>query len=236
MGVVDFSRGGMDFLAGYKITPYAGIPIYYYCCETCGFVFTEAFDKWSFKDFSEKIYNDEYALHDPEYLSIRPRMQASVINALPDEIKSAKILDYGSGLGILEEELKSLGFACVDSYDPFTNRVALAPHSYDIVFAFEVFEHHPKPLELFQEIMEYLNSDGVILFSTLVLSKHVIKEGIENWWYCSPRNGHISFFSIESLAYLARLYQFEYLATIRGDEWHVMFNHRNTMWKNLILQ
>lgn len=192
-------------------------------------------DDLSYADFSDRIYNNEYVLHDPDYLSVRPKLQAAIINKLPQEIKSAKILDYGSGLGILEKELKAHGFAHVDSYDPFTNKMGLEAYSYDIVFAFEVFEHHPKPLALFQEIMGYLKPDGVLLFSTLIINAHTIREGIANWWYCAPRNGHISFFSIESLQYLARLHQFQYLATIRGDEWHVMFNDRNSIWKKLIL-
>lgn len=41
--------------------------------------------------------------------------------------------------------------------------------------------------------------DGLLLFSTLVSDGHVARGRPLTWWYASPRNGHISIFSTESL-------------------------------------
>jgi hypothetical protein len=49
-GVVDFSRCGADVIAGTKVDPYVGVPIYYYRCEHCGFVFTKDLDMCSHQD------------------------------------------------------------------------------------------------------------------------------------------------------------------------------------------
>ncbi len=81
VGVVDFSKGGADTLAGHKVNPYVGIPIYYYSCQACGFTFTRALDNFTHQDFSEKIYNQDYVLNDPDYLSLRPKTQASIIHS-----------------------------------------------------------------------------------------------------------------------------------------------------------
>ena len=234
MGVVDFSRGGVDVLAGYKAAPYAGVPIYYHQCESCGFVFTEAMDTFSHGDFSEKIYNEEYALNDPDYLGVRPKLHADILSQFPDWMRGNKILDYGSGLGLLEKGLRANGFLYIDSFDPFSNSFKPKDHFYDVIFAFEVFEHHPWPLQLFEEIMGYLKPNGVILFGTLTVNEAVIKGGIENWWYCTPRNGHISLYSKDALYHLARMHGFQYVTTILGDEWHVMFSDENNLWKDFL--
>lgn len=236
VGLVDFSRCGLDVMSKKKVTPYSGVPIYYYECEACGFVFSRALDRWTDEQFAEYIYNEEYALHDPDYIEVRPKVQAEIISSFPSEIRNLTILDFGSGLGILERELKNRGFKHVDSYDPFTNKnkLFLDQQKYDIVFAFEVFEHHPNPIDLFEQIRGCLKPNGVLIFSTLTINKQVTQEGLSNWWYCTPRNGHISFYSVKTLLQLANMYKFECFATIRGDEWHLMFNHNNRLWVDFL--
>jgi len=202
-GVVDFSRCGADHFAGRKVDPYVGVPIYYYRCDQCSFVFTRAMDEWTNQDFSAGIYNGDYVRHDPDYTSKRPLENAELISKNFPEIAQANLLDFGSGLGLLEKELKARGFTQVDSYDPYTSgeseRSALAAR-YRTVVAFEVFEHHPQPQALMIDLATFLDDDGAILFSTLLASDTIVEEGIEKWWYCAPRNGHISFFTPQSLS------------------------------------
>jgi hypothetical protein len=228
-GVVDFSCCGADYFAGRKVDPYAGVPIYYYCCDSCGFIFTRAMDDWTSQEFADFIYNDDYVRHDPDYLSKRPLENAQLIANNFPEMAQTSMLDFGSGLGLLEKELKSRGFVHVDSFDPYVEAAAtrddLLRH-YQTIVAFEVFEHHPQPHMLMEDLVKFLDDEGAILFSTLLVSKETLAEGsfpplpflprqrsaseetraggIATWWYCTPRNGHISFFTPRALAVLAQ--------------------------------
>lgn len=204
-GVVDFSHCGADVRAGKKVEPYAGFPIYYYRCERCGFVFTCAFDRWSDRAFAEHIYNADYVRHDPDYTGARPKANAELIASSFPEMAHGRLLDFGSGQGLLEVELKTRGFSQVASYDPYTSPADASVLStrYQVIVAFEVFEHHPAPHELLGSLREFLDEDGAILFSTLLATDEVVDAGITKWWYCVPRNGHISFYTPKALATLA---------------------------------
>lgn len=205
-GLVDFSICGADRLAGKKIDPYIGVPVYYRQCENCGFVFTTAFDGWSPQDYQRNIYNDDYSRHDPDFMGARPLQWTELICSSFPELSSKHILDYGSGLGLLAQNLAQRGFQNVHSYDPYNadHEKRLLPDSrFDIVLAIEVFEHHPDPVHLIADLDVLLEEDGIIFFSTLLVEPAIIESGISNWWYCAPRNGHISFYSTEALAKLA---------------------------------
>ncbi|MGH8678962.1 MAG: methyltransferase domain-containing protein, partial [Burkholderiales bacterium] len=47
-----------------------------------------------------------------------------------------------------------------------------------------------------------LDDEGVLLFSTLITDDDIIAGQPLRWWYASPRNGHISLYTRESLAIL----------------------------------
>lgn len=203
-GVVDFSRCGADVLAGRKVEPYSGTPVYYYLCGNCGFVFTRAFDHWTTNDFAQHIYNADYVRHDPDYLDARPRANAQALHADFGASKAtSRVLDYGSGLGLLEKHLRELGFANVESFDPFTSPDRPRGR-FDMITCFEVFEHSTRPADLMADLKSMLTEDGAILFSTLLCTPEIVSQGIANWWYCGPRNGHVSFFSAASLLELGR--------------------------------
>jgi tetratricopeptide (TPR) repeat protein len=230
-GVVDFSRSCEDRTAGASVEPHAGVPISYFCCDECGFVFTPAMDDWTRQDFSAHIYNDDYARHDPDYLGKHPATSAKLISGSFPEMAWGNVLDFGSGLGLLEKELKSRGFAQVDSYDPYASDAGVRPalaEKYQTIVCFEVFEHHPQPRELIAELKKFLAEDGAILFSTLLVTDEVMAEGIENWWYCAPRNGHISLFTSRALAALAAQHGFKVGAF--SDNLHVFYKDSIPAW------
>ncbi|WP_323118337.1 class I SAM-dependent methyltransferase [Burkholderia alba] len=230
-GVVDFSRCGADHQAGAKVDPFAGVPVYYYRCEACGFVFTRALDAWTHEDYAAHIYNDDYVRHDPDYLGKRPSENGEMIAKNFPEMAEANLLDFGSGLGLLEKELKARGFGRVDSYDPYTAsaaaRASLAA-AYRTVLAFEVFEHHPQPRALMAELAGFLDDDGAVLFSTMMAGDAVMAEGIERWWYCAPRNGHISFFAPRTLARLAA--QHGLVAGSFNENFHFFYKRSLPAW------
>src|SRR5262249_39782462 len=71
--VVDFNKCA----AFYPFGP-SGVVVSYYRCDDCGFLFTPVCDEWSHDDFTRLIYNDDYILLDPEYLSDRPLRMADL--------------------------------------------------------------------------------------------------------------------------------------------------------------
>jgi Methyltransferase domain len=202
-GLVDFSKSCVDVPGGKKIDPYAGWPVYFYRCDSCGFTFTRALDHWQNQDFAKYIYNDDYVRCDPEYLGARPQGNAAMIlhnmGGLKDKID---LLDYGSGLGIMTEILGRNGFGSVASFDPYSS-IQRPDRQFNMVTCFEVFEHVPDPVALLKDIDGFLSADGALLFSTMCCSQQVIDEGLHNWWYCAPRNGHISFYTPAALTTLA---------------------------------
>lgn len=146
------------------------------------------FDSWTHDDFAQHVYNADYPRHDPEYLEIRPQQHADLICTSFPEMREGRVLDFGSGLGLLERKLVSRGFTDVTSYDPFSHPVP-PEGRFDTILSFEVFEHHPAPVDLFDQIMRYRKPDGALLFQTSLITRDILDQGIDQWWYCVPRNG-----------------------------------------------
>jgi SAM-dependent methyltransferase len=208
-GAVDFNKS-CEELRG-KFLPPSDIPVAYYRCTNCEFCFAPEIAKWNLAEFEERIYNKDYALVDPDYAEARPQAIAGSLRSMfGSHGLSIKHLDYGGGNGRLSRLLAQEGWNS-SSYDPFVDRNRRAEElgQFDLITAFEVFEHVPNPRKLMQEVSTLLVPDGIVLFSTLlsdgILESH---EGLK-WWYASPRNGHISLFSTQSLNVLAGANDFQ---------------------------
>lgn len=205
LGVVDFNKccgGAVD-----KVTPRLGVSVAYLLCDHCGFCFAPEFADWSLEDFETRIYNDEYIHVDPDYVDARPRANASSLLAtFGDRGKAIRHLDYGGGSGLLRDLLRARGWSS-ESYDPFVDRSVPVANlgQFDLVTAYEVFEHVPDVRRLIADLASLLKPEGVVLFSTLLADGNVSKGGPLTWWYAAPRNGHISLFSARSLAALGAL-------------------------------
>ncbi len=198
-GVVDFHKSCIEQKG--KRLALSGRPIYYRCCQRCGFVFTTAFDTWDLDAFRKYIYNDDYLIVDPDYVELRPAGHAGLIAAsFPDAKASMTVLDYGGGAGVLAERLRARGFAA-STYDPFSSFNQMPAERFDLITCFEVMEHVPSPEKTVAEMISLMKKPGAILFSTLVLPANFDQMGL-TWWYAGPRNGHISLYSTASLALL----------------------------------
>ena len=92
------------------------------------------------------------------------------------------------------------GFAA-ETYDPFTKFNRMPEERFDLITCFEVMEHVPAPKTTVESMVSLLKEQGAILFSTLLPPADFEALGL-NWWYASPRNGHISLYSGQSLALL----------------------------------
>ncbi|MBX9902602.1 MAG: class I SAM-dependent methyltransferase [Burkholderiaceae bacterium] len=211
---VDFNKS-CEEARGFYLPP-SGVKIQYFLCASCWFCFAPEIAAWNVKQFEEHIYDEAYELIDPDYRSIRPLANADMLHKT---FGSAKIrhLDYGGGSGLLSGALKARSWDSY-SYDPFTNPdlnvVELG--KFDLITAFEVFEHVPNVDALFADLQKLVKPDAIILFSTLLSDGEISQEKPLTWWYASPRNGHISLFSQASLKQCLRQQGFNFASFSAG--------------------
>ncbi len=196
-GRVDFGKS-----CSAAATRETGRMIDYRRCERCGFIWAPEFRAYSPADFAEQIYNDGYLEADPEFLTERPRGNVAVIASTFGR-RGTVGLDYGGGRGETARLMRARGWH-FDCFDPFgADEVTPADRGrYNLVTAFEVFEHSPDPLASMKEALRLTNGKAVFMISTLT-SDGEVGEGLDRWWYAAPRNGHISLFSRDALAQLA---------------------------------
>jgi hypothetical protein len=116
-----------------------------------------------------------------------------------------RILDFAGGYGVYTRLMRDNGYNCYWQDDYCENIFAKdfihkENSKYDMVTAFEVFEHEKDPNLLFKRLS--LLSDN-ILFSTLILPTKPLNE-TKDWWYFTPETGqHITFYTTKSLELLA---------------------------------
>ncbi len=197
--VVDFNKSCEEGNGFYL--PLACVPIYYFRCEQCHFCFAPEFAEWQPEDFASHIYNEDYIKVDPEYVAIRPQSMAKQMQELLGA-QSAELqhLDYGSGSGVMSQLLREQGWQS-SAYDPFvhTDTDPASLGKFNLITAFEVFEHVPDVNNLISRLAGLLEPQGIMLVSTLASDNNIVPGQRLNWWYAAPRNGHISLFSLDSL-------------------------------------
>lgn len=210
LDTVDFNKSCEDE-KGQVFAP-AGVPVDYSLCTNCGFCFAPEIAAWPLETFSEKIYNAEYVRVDPDYVDLRPRANArELVRMFGDKAKGTKHLDYGGGTGLMSQLLAEAGWQS-RSYDPFVHRDTPVESlgQFDLITAFEVFEHVPDVQQLMTILRSLLAPGGMVLFSTLASDGNIQPGHKLSWWYVSPRNGHISLFSWRSLGFLAQQHGFQF--------------------------
>jgi len=198
LGLVDFNKNCEGNKTKDKM-PFIGHAVYYHQCNSCKFIFTVDFDEWTIDDYLENIYNEDYDIVDPEYVSKRPKGLAKWLLPFLGDDQSTTILDYGAGNSTFGKEMTGLGWSC-ESWDPMWKQPPTFDKNqkFDIITAFEVLEHTPTPYETAKEIINFLNPEtGQIVIQTLC--NDIIKnEGIDHF-YISPRNGHVCMHSLHSI-------------------------------------
>lgn len=128
-------------------------------------------------------------------------------------------LDYAGGYGIFTRMMRDKGYNffhtdiyCANIFAEFFDLKTLQEGTkFELVTAFEVFEHLQNPIEEIEKILEYSNN----LFFTTVLHPGVDK--LVDWWYLIPETGqHISLYSEKSLQYIAEKFQLKYYTDGEG--------------------
>ena len=197
IGRKEFSRSGNDHFAGERQFADTGIHIPYHRCRDCGVVFTAALDGWSPQQFARHIYNDDYIFSDPPFDSERPMRNAAIVAGIWHyEQDSRSVLDYGGGNGRLAAELRARGFDAV-SHDAFYDPQPLPDRRFCLVCSFEVIEHvpHRDQAAWVAGFAAMMAPSAVGLLGTELASEPVDLEH----WYFSPRNGHITVHTADSL-------------------------------------
>jgi 2-polyprenyl-6-hydroxyphenyl methylase/3-demethylubiquinone-9 3-methyltransferase len=198
IGAVNFNKN----CAGYEFDPKLSNigHIHYHQCQNCGFLFTTAFDGWGHRTLMERIYNQDYGLVDPEFVTgSRAKRNAKLIAHLFPPTTTC--LDWGGGKhGELEAELREkFSFSSTNWCDMLWDTSHKEREVYELVTSFEVLEHSTCPEAAVREIIRHLAPDGLVLFST-----HTLPPGPADlsWWYIAPRNGHVSIFTKQALQIL----------------------------------
>lgn len=203
LDVVDFNKSCEE--ANGLFFQLSGVPIYYYWCTNCQFCFAPEIYSWPPEDYAQFIYNQDYVLVDPDYVEARPNGNAQMLLGMFELANSNyRHLDFGGGNGALSSKLRDAGWDS-RSYDPFANpEIEISSlGQFDLITAFEVFEHVPDVNALMTSLSSLANENSIVIFSTLLSDNRLEQNKRITWWYASPRNGHISLFSRKSLVLIS---------------------------------
>jgi hypothetical protein len=223
LDAVDFNKSCEESKNIYL--PTAGRVIDYYLCDACGFCFAPEFRDWTVEEFTEKIYNGDYVKVDPDYVTIRPTFNARALHERFGMHKGRlRHLDYGGGSGLLSQTLRENGWNSL-SYDPIVepDKDITELGVFDLITAYEVFEHVPHIDALCEHMARLCADDGIIRFTTLCSDGSIQRGQSLAWWYAAPRNGHISLHSRKSLQQMMSKYGFSLHSFSLLD--HIAFRH-----------
>lgn len=171
----------------------------YFKCINCGFIQTEE-PYWLEEAYSDAINHSDIGL-----LKRNFDLTSPTTNVISKFFNSKeKFIDFGAGYGVFVRIMRDNGY---DFYwqDKYCNNiyakdfVFIKGKKYELLTAYEVFEHLPDPVKEMKEMLEF--SDN-LLFSTYIIPDNNPKPN--EWWYYATDHGqHVSLYSKKSLEILA---------------------------------
>ncbi len=173
--------------------------VQYYRCAACGFLQTEP-PYWLADSYASAISD----------LDLGPVARAlggatafeSVVATGFDA--NARFIDWGGGYGVFTRLMRDKGydFYWSDRYceNLFAKPFAAAEgEGYEMLTAFEVFEHLVEPMA---EIAAMLERSRNILFTTLLAPAS--PTAAAEWWYLTPEHGqHVALYQLSTLRFIA---------------------------------
>ena len=177
----------------------------YFQCGNCGFVQTED-PFWLEEAYSEPIANSDVGLvyRNTHLANVTENLIYNLFN------HNAKFVDYGAGYGLFVRTMRDKGFNFY-WYDKYCENIfakgflAEKPENkvYEVVTAFEVFEHLVNPLTEIERILDFSRN---IFFSTELLPDTNPKPN--EWWYYALQEGqHISLYTTKALSIIAEKFK-----------------------------
>lgn len=191
----------------------------YYRCGDCGFIQTEE-PYWLGEAYGEAIGTTDVGLvsRNLACADVAQAVTATLVDA------GGRFVDYGGGYGMLVRLMRDRGFDFVrqDRYcqNLFARGFDDDGGPVDMITAFEVFEHLPRPRE---EVGALAARTDHILFSTLLLPDPPPSPG--DWWYYALEGGqHVSLYSPAALAALGD--RFGMFSASAGQDMHLLTRSR----------
>ena len=177
----------------------------YFQCDRCEFIQVEE-PYWLPEAYQNVITKLDIGLISRNLVFVN--RLAPILNRYARKNKETIFLDYGGGYGLFTRMMRDKGFNFYrqDDYcqnifaQSFDHTDLINPIKFNVLTAFEVFEHLANPLSDIDRMFEFSEN---IVFSTELQQK---SKPIKDWWYLAPETGqHISFYSIETLKKIAKL-------------------------------
>lgn len=177
--------------------------IHYFRCNHCKFIQTED-PYWLKEAYTRAINESDIGLVNRNILF--SGITKAVLLFFDAQ---AKFMDYGGGYGLFVRMMRDAGFDFY-RYDQYCENIFakgfeadhVGTHQYEILTAFEVFEHFANPLD---EIEQMLRFSKNILFSTMLIPPHIPKP--DAWWYYGLDHGqHISLYTPQALSVIANTF------------------------------
>lgn len=174
----------------------------YFCCENCNFVQTET-PYWLHDAYSDAITKADIGLVNRNL--ILTKITKAIITAFFK--LNGHFLDYGSGYGLFVRLMRDRGYDFY-WYDKYCDNLFAktfdvknqAVNSYELLTAFEVFEHLEIPASELEQMLTYSQN---ILFTTTLLPEDLPQP--DKWWYYGLEHGqHISLYTYRSLIELGK--------------------------------
>ncbi len=178
--------------------------INYFKCDNCSFVQTEN-PYWLNESYSSAIAHTDIGLISRN-LSFQ-NITSWIIRSYFDY--ESEFLDYAGGYGMFVRLMRDKGFDfyrqdihCENHFAKYFDISELNKvDKFELVTAFEVFEHLVNPIKEISEIFEF---SDVVFFSTELQPQNKINSTAD-WWYFAEETGqHISFYTIKSLEIIAK--------------------------------
>jgi len=192
--------------------------IQYFQCPACGFVQTEE-PYWL-----DEAYADAISDIDLGVINRSITFGELTRNLLLSSFDcNARFMDFGGGPGVFVRMMRDRGFDfylfdkyCENMFARGFEADLSIPEQYELITAFEVFEHFVAPLDDIERLLRY---SGSILFSTLLLPAD--NPGPGEWWYYALEHGqHVSIYTYKALTTIAKRFDLHLLSN--GSSFHLL--------------
>ncbi|WP_461788899.1 class I SAM-dependent methyltransferase [Pedobacter sp.] len=191
---------------------------YYKCLET-GFIQTEE-PYWL-----EEAYSSAITKLDVGLVYRNEDLRGHVVPMLSKYFNAEGLfLDYAGGYGLFTRMMRDKGFNfyhtdayCKNIFAEYFDLDDLPKgQKFELLTAFEVFEHLPNPLEEIEKMSSLADN---ILFSTVLVPQSPLNS-VNDWWYFIPETGqHVAMFTVQALEYLANKLGYRFYTN--GDNLHL---------------
>ncbi len=177
--------------------------INYFRCKDTGFIQTE--DPY----WLDEAYSSAITKLDVGLVYRNEKLRNNTIPLINKHFNpNRKFLDYAGGYGLFTRMMRDKGYDfyhtdayCDNLFAEFFDMKDLPINfNFELITAFEVFEHLPNPINEIKLILQHSEN---LLFTTELQPKGL--KTIEDWWYFIPETGqHVSLFTKMSLQYIAK--------------------------------